>query len=158
MNTSKPTNRGELWVLVQFILLGLIAFAPRIDEGWGSDLLNTVSQIIGGVCLMIGLALVGFAAQSLGGSLTALPYPKDDGRMTERGVYSYVRHPMYGGVILSALGWALFATSPIGTALSIGLIFFFDRKAAQEEIWLADKYPGYAAYKKRVKKLIPFVY
>jgi protein-S-isoprenylcysteine O-methyltransferase Ste14 len=78
--------------------------------------------------------------------------------MADEGVYGIVRHPMYGGVTLAALGWSLFALSPLGVLLSMGLFAFFDRKAAQEEIWLAEKYPGYADYKQRVKKLIPFVY
>jgi protein-S-isoprenylcysteine O-methyltransferase Ste14 len=31
-------------------------------------------------------------------------------------------------------------------------------KARREESWLQEKYPEYAAYKSRVKKLIPWVY
>src|SRR5215813_11104531 len=32
------------------------------------------------------------------------------------------------------------------------------RQARREERWLEEKFPGYAAHKSRVKKLIPFVY
>jgi protein-S-isoprenylcysteine O-methyltransferase Ste14 len=31
-------------------------------------------------------------------------------------------------------------------------------KARREERWLAEAYPGYAGYKRRTRKLIPFVY
>jgi protein-S-isoprenylcysteine O-methyltransferase Ste14 len=65
---------------------------------------------------------------------------------------------MYTGVILTALGWALFRPSPIALVLVVGLAIFFDRKAAREEVWLADKYPGYAEYRKRTRKLIPYLY
>jgi protein-S-isoprenylcysteine O-methyltransferase Ste14 len=35
---------------------------------------------------------------------------------------------------------------------------FFDLKARREEAWLLDAYPGYAAYRARVRKLVPFIY
>jgi protein-S-isoprenylcysteine O-methyltransferase Ste14 len=35
---------------------------------------------------------------------------------------------------------------------------FFDLKARREEAWLLAAYPGYAAYRRRVRKLFPFVY
>jgi protein-S-isoprenylcysteine O-methyltransferase Ste14 len=31
-------------------------------------------------------------------------------------------------------------------------------KVRQEEQWLLERFPGYAAYRRRVRKLIPFVY
>jgi protein-S-isoprenylcysteine O-methyltransferase Ste14 len=42
----------------------------------------------------------------------------------------------------------------------IGLIVlvFFDIKSRREERWLKAKYPGYGAYQKSVRKLIPFIY
>jgi protein-S-isoprenylcysteine O-methyltransferase Ste14 len=38
------------------------------------------------------------------------------------------------------------------------LAYFFDRKAAHEEIWLREKYSEYADYARAVKKFIPGVY
>jgi len=35
---------------------------------------------------------------------------------------------------------------------------FLDVKSRREEKWLSDKFSTYAAYKKRVRKLIPFIY
>ena len=40
-----------------------------------------------------------------------------------------------------------------------GVLFvFFDVKARREEAWLVAAFPGYAAYRRRVRKLIPLVY
>jgi protein-S-isoprenylcysteine O-methyltransferase Ste14 len=36
--------------------------------------------------------------------------------------------------------------------------FFFDAKARREERWLAEKFPEYAGYCRRVRRLIPWVY
>lgn len=38
------------------------------------------------------------------------------------------------------------------------MAIFFDTKAGVEERWLTKRFPEYAAYRRRVRKLIPFVY
>jgi protein-S-isoprenylcysteine O-methyltransferase Ste14 len=35
---------------------------------------------------------------------------------------------------------------------------FFDLKSRREEAWLLVAYPGYAAYRARVRRLVPFIY
>jgi protein-S-isoprenylcysteine O-methyltransferase Ste14 len=68
------------------------------------------------------------------------------------------RHPIYTGIILAGLGWALFHTNLVTLALAVVLFVFFDIKSRREERMLLRKFPDYAAYRQRVKKLIPFVY
>lgn len=74
------------------------------------------------------------------------------------GPYAYLRHPIYAALIhfiwLGAmdhfswpvLGWAETVTAGAFTRMHI------------EDRLLLQAYPEYRAYKKRVKKLIPFVY
>jgi len=69
-----------------------------------------------------------------------------------------VRHPLYSGILFMAFGWSLYANSFVGLAFDVLLLVFFDRKAAREEAWLAEKFPDYAAYRRRVKKLVPWIY
>ena len=38
------------------------------------------------------------------------------------------------------------------------LFALLDIKSRQEERWLAQKFPDYVAYQRRVRKLIPFLY
>jgi protein-S-isoprenylcysteine O-methyltransferase Ste14 len=35
---------------------------------------------------------------------------------------------------------------------------FFDLKSRREEIWLAEQFPDYAAYKARTRRLLPWLY
>lgn len=150
-------GRGETWVAVQVVLLGAIFFMPRfIGEDWG--VFSGAATAIGFVISTIGVLIILAAAFFLGGNLTVFPKPKDNGRFVGSGVYAIVRHPMYSGVFLAGLGFALANNSLIALALATVLGIFFDRKAAREEIWLAEKYAEYPEYKKRVKKLIPFIY
>jgi protein-S-isoprenylcysteine O-methyltransferase Ste14 len=69
-----------------------------------------------------------------------------------------VRHPLYSGLILAALGWTLFQMSISHLIASALLIILFEIKANREEAWLTKKYPAYSEYRQRVKKLIPGIY
>jgi protein-S-isoprenylcysteine O-methyltransferase Ste14 len=69
-----------------------------------------------------------------------------------------VRHPLYSAVILLSLGWALMWGSAIALIGCLVEAFFFDSKARREERWLAEKFPEYAGYCRRVRRLIPWVY
>ena len=150
-------SRGEQWVLVQFLLVGGYFFLPArelpVVTAAGSLRIDLAAAFgLGGLAFL----LLGFKA--LGRSLTLLPRPKESGTLVRSSVYRVVRHPIYLGVILLALAWALFRWSGPHLAATLLLFFFFDAKSRREEAWLSAKYPEYAAYANRVKKLIPFVY
>lgn len=106
-----------------------------------------------GVLLLVGGAL------QLGSSLTPLPAPRAGGELTTGGIYGRARHPMYGGGILFALGWSTIFASPVGFALTVLLALFLELKARREELWLLDRYPAYAEYRRRTpRKFLPFLY
>jgi len=108
--------------------------------------------------LLAGALLAGAGTLSLGRNLTPLPHPKEGARLVETGAYRLVRHPIYGGIVLLAYGWGLCARSwlPLGYATLV--FIFLDLKSRREERWLIEKYSGYAGYRKRTRKLIPFIY
>jgi protein-S-isoprenylcysteine O-methyltransferase Ste14 len=154
MDTQPKTGRGESWVAVQIVLLLAILVCPS----WPANLGGLVSMLIGVLIGVVGLIIVILSASSLGSTLSVFPRPLDDGRLTQTGLYALVRHPIYCGVILSALGWVIFRASIPALVLTLILAIFFDRKAAREEIWLMQKYTEYGTYRQRVHKLIPFIY
>ncbi len=78
--------------------------------------------------------------------------------MVEHGAYRWVRHPIYSGLILGALGLALLRGGILSLLYALILFIFFDIKSRKEESWLREKYVDYADYQQRVRKLIPFIY
>ena len=66
------------------------------------------------------------------------------------GAYRIVRHPIYGGLILVALGWSLLS-SPIALAATAVLIALFELKAHLEESMLVARFPEYEMYRRRVR-------
>lgn len=154
----RNSQRGEYWVVAQAVLmLGFVmlpVFRP-VEPGLPlTKYLVWLAAVLG----VGAIALFTQAILDLGNSLTPLPYPREDGHLVQSGVYAVVRHPIYSGVIFAALGWAIFQFSLshlIGT-LILGL--FFNAKASHEENWLLQKYPDYADYRHKAKKLIPWLY
>lgn len=136
----------------------LVLAAPGFDRfAWG-DPWSMPSVVAGDALLIAGIVLGVGGLVRLGRNLTPYPRPKRDATLVEDGVYSMVRHPIYAGLALAAIGWGLLWRSPAALALAAALLVFFDVKSRREERWLAEAFPGYAAYRRRVKKLIPFIY
>ena len=153
-------ERGEWYVVLQFILFAIIFATPFLTSqysGW-SEPWATIGYLLGLLLMTIGglLALAGLV--SLGRNLAVVPHPKEDANMVEHGAYKIVRHPIYSGIILGAFGWALLLNSALTLVLAAVLLLFFDIKSRREERWLDAKFDGYAAYRRRVRKLLPYLY
>lgn len=153
-------RRGEWYVVVQLALFALLVFGPRTRTGWPAwafpyPWLGTIG---GGALLLIGGLLAVTGLLRLGANLTILPRPKEQAELVETGPYRFVRHPVYSGVVCMAFGWAFWVQGWLTLVYAAMLFVFLDLKSRREEKWLQEKFPGYAAYRQRVRKLIPFVY
>jgi protein-S-isoprenylcysteine O-methyltransferase Ste14 len=152
--------RGEWFVVAQAALIALVVFGPRTVLGFpGAPFpLGRPGEVAGAVLMLLGGGLFVAAMFRLGSALTPLPYPRDGATLVQAGPYRWVRHPIYASVLASALGWALLVQGWL-TLGYVGLLFiFFDVKSRKEERWLSERYPEYEAYRRRVRKLVPFVY
>ncbi len=150
-------RRGEGFVLAQFALFALIAIGPRNWPGWsfpgGEWLLVCGWSLISAGFVTGLLAVARFRTR-----LTPLPYPIDGFPLIETGVYRWVRHPMYFASILGGVGWGMIRQGWLILIYTALLFVLFELKSRREEAWLLARYPDYAAYQRRVRKLIPFVY
>jgi len=107
---------------------------------------------------VIGLAFTCWARVVLGQNWSGTVQLKQDHELIVRGPYSFVRHPIYTGVLV-----AFFATvlaigewhALIGVAL---LAVAFWRKLRLEERWLCELFgEPYRNYMRHVKALVPWV-
>ncbi len=145
-------RQGGGWVVLQFALLALVGLAALLDDRLGSW-----AGVGGSLVALTGGFLILAAWRSLGRATTPFPRPNRAG-LVDRGVYLHVRHPMYGGAVLLAVGWSI-ALAPVGLIPTALLAVVFDLKSRREEAWLEEAYPGYEAYRKRVRRrLVPGVY
>jgi len=133
---------------------------------WGIDSLSffifRYSTVIVDVISFPALLLPSFASLGFGLYLVAKSHKTVFGeapvqpKLLDSGVYSWVRHPMYLGILLFCL--AFFFVSPSLLSIGILLVFFilYDKMATYEEKSLTQILgEDYIAYKKRVPKWFP---
>jgi protein-S-isoprenylcysteine O-methyltransferase Ste14 len=150
-------GRGEGWFLLQLLLFAAIAAAGLVGPAW-SGAGRTAGQVIGAVMILWGGLLSLRGVLDLRENLTPFPKPLPGARLVDTGSYGLVRHPIYGGLIVGAGGWGIFTASPLALLLALALGVFFDLKSRREELWLSEQFAGYAAYRSRTRRMLPWVY
>lgn len=159
-------SRGEWWVVVQTILLAAVVFSPAVWR-WSAVGHPPASEsapgraawvALGVVLVVAGLGLAARAVLDLGPNLTPFPAPRRRGVLVRTGAYARVRHPIYGGLIIAAAGWALWRMSGLHLLLTAILAWFLYTKAGHEEVLLAERFPEYASYRTRTHRLIPWLF
>jgi protein-S-isoprenylcysteine O-methyltransferase Ste14 len=83
----------------------------------------------------------------------------DPPELVDSGVYAWVRHPMYLGIMLFCLAFLFISVSLVSIVIWIGFFIFYDRMATYEEKSLIEILgEPYMAYQKRVSKWFPGLY
>jgi protein-S-isoprenylcysteine O-methyltransferase Ste14 len=83
----------------------------------------------------------------------------DPPELVDSGVYAWVRHPMYLGILLFCLAFLFISVSLVSIVIWIGFFVFYDRMATYEEKSLIEILgESYIAYQKRVSKWFPGLY
>lgn len=144
---------GKLLVALQFGLLSVLAAlcVPKATEqGPG-----TASWALWLASIALGLWTLGVNRP---GNFNIRPEPKTDGHLVRSGPYRWVRHPMYGSVLLLAAGASAWLGSALGWGLLLALLGVLVGKANLEERWLMQRYTAYAEYQKHTWRLLPWVY
>ena len=127
------------WVLVgvQALLLILFVVLPKRRSLFAPP---DVLDVLGIILMIAGLAAVLIALVSLGAALTPTPVPQEGAALRTGGIYSLVRHPVYSGILLAALGFTLAVGSLWQVLLWIALAVFFYGKAFWEDRLLAERH------------------
>jgi len=108
---------------------------------------------------VIGLGICFAAARTLRRSYSPTLVVKDDHRLITHGLYRWIRHPLYLGLLMASMGLPVLVSSLHGLLIMLLLIPVVLNRIRIEERMLIDEYGDeYRAYKQATKKLIPFVY
>jgi protein-S-isoprenylcysteine O-methyltransferase Ste14 len=145
--------KGNLLVIGQFILLGLLILYPANSINYGPFALTVTIAIA--VLLAIGLVILGLSFLALGRSLTAHPIPAKKGELVTDGLYRFARHPIYTGVLAIGLAMTLSGGLFPHLLFFIALVILLNYKASFEEQLLRARYLDYASYAEKTGRFLP---
>lgn len=109
--------------------------------------------------LVIAAAGVGFAFWArftLGRNWSSAVTVKEDHRLIQRGPYRAVRHPIYSGFLLAALGTAI-GYGKLPCLIGVAIVFLgFRIKWRMEERFMEEQFGAkYLEYRREVRAIIP---
>jgi protein-S-isoprenylcysteine O-methyltransferase Ste14 len=122
--------------------------------------LRTGPLVAGAVCLATGLSLFSRSHADLGTNWSITLEVREGHRLITQGIYQWVRHPMYSGLALYAVGQALVIPNWVaGASNVVAFAVLLALRIGAEERMMAQQFGGeYAAYSARTKRLIPGVW
>jgi protein-S-isoprenylcysteine O-methyltransferase Ste14 len=138
---------GTSVALLGTFLLNVVAFLPVEDTASTMALLGSSAVItVGTLWTIVSLA-------TLGRCFGLLPEARG---LIVRGPYRLVRHPVYVGELLAALGLLLAKPHPVVFALFAAFVVLQYGRTVYEERALLEAFPDeYTAYSRRVPRLVP---
>ena len=114
---------------------------------------------LGALVTLAGFAITVWARVTLGRNWSGWVTIKENHELIQTGPYAWVRHPIYTGLILAFLGSALARDQWRGAVAVVLVVIAFRIKLGIEEAWMMRQFgPNYAAYKKRTKMLVPYIW
>ena len=109
-------------------------------------------QLASDALLVAGTTWSVWALRSLGENLSVLAQARG---LADRGPYRWVRHPLYTGELVSALGLAIAAGTLAAAIAWVVLCLLQGYRAVKEEQVLLRALPDYPSYRSRTAALLP---
>jgi protein-S-isoprenylcysteine O-methyltransferase Ste14 len=147
----KRSRKDLAFVSIQFLLFVLYLFEAPYPRFSLPDPVR-----IAGLCLAcLGLFVTVKAIADLNRSLSPFPTPRGRGILITSGLYRWVRHPIYTGILVAALGYGIWSESSLKITVFVSLAVLLSFKARYEERLLIGRYPGYEDYMKQTGRFLP---
>jgi protein-S-isoprenylcysteine O-methyltransferase Ste14 len=135
---------------------------PVVDWGYFSPdkPTNAIATIAGFIILWSGVFLRNISIKILGKYFTPTVQLQSDHNLVTTTPYNVIRHPSYLGALLAIVGIAIFLNSFIGAAVAFVcmMIAYVIRIEAEEKALESLFGSAYTDYKRRTKRLIPFLW
>ena len=142
-------SSGSLTAHVAAVAATLMPFAFPLLRGATA---GEGAELASDALLVAGTTWSVWALRSLGRNLSVLAQARG---LADRGPYRWVRHPLYAGELVSALGLAIAAGTPAAAVTWVVLCALQAYRAVREEQVLLAALPGYSSYRRRTAALLP---
>ncbi len=157
-NRDTKTHLGQSFGLLFAIIAAFLLPHLSIFRSVNFAPVNLILNIIGAILCIVGSIFLVWARQTLGKNWSQTVSAKQGHELVTSGPYRYVRHPMYAGGLIAAVGSAIVCGGAFVFLLVILGTLFLWRVGAEEKLMTQQFPKEYPEYKKRTKALIPFVW
>ena len=147
LRTRRTVSQESLASRFRFLFLEILGYGLLFSGAAGIGVLGhrvfhrTHTAAVAGVVLTwVGIALALWARWHLGQYWSARITLKEDHRLIRTGPYAHLRHPIYSGLILAAIGGALAIDKWRCIAGVVFILLGYWMKAKKEEALLAVQF------------------
>ena len=159
---KRTTERSMRWgAMATFGVVVAVFAVTRLSPGMRRELWSQTAGVglLATLLVLLGLVIALWARAALGRNWSGTIAFKQDHELILRGPYAWVRHPIYTGLLLMALGTAVESTR-LSSFIFLGVLFvvLVLKARAEEQLMLRHFPDAYADYRRHVKALIPGVW
>ncbi len=157
---SDHNKKARLFFFTAFIIWILLLFITSFWNIQGPFFSLSSPMNILGVLIFIAVLIITVNAQmTLKLNYASTLRIREGHQLITHGIYKYVRHPVYSGVILRAFAISIYATSLPGFLFALtGIPLFNYRIGVEEKMLIGEFGDEYLEYTKATWKLFPYIY
>jgi len=141
----------KILVFLQFFIITLHFFKWEFIPEKQIIQITPFSYFLGFLIIIIAFIILLVSIKDLGRNLSPFPRPINNSNLVTKGIYRFIRHPMYYSLIFISVGVFFIKLSIYYLFLSISLGLIIKFKIALEEQYLNNKFNNYSLYKNEVK-------
>ena len=160
-HSAKKSTTNVMVSVIKVVKIGILIFLliqTLFLELFPISSDPTLIKMVGLCIYIVGLTTAILGRLHLGDNWVDLEeyqvVPEQD--LVTRGIYHYIRHPIYAGDIFLIFGLQLALNSWL-VLITIPLFAIVFRQTSAEEVVLARAFPNYRDYCKRTKRFVPFL-
>ncbi|WP_108801972.1 isoprenylcysteine carboxylmethyltransferase family protein [Aquimarina sp. Aq107] len=147
----KLENKDFLFVFIQFVLFLVYIIDLKIVSVSWLPFLDKTGLFI----LIMGILIVLVSLVQLNKNLSPFPTPKLNSKLIKTGLYKFMRHPIYTGILGIAFGYGFYIGSIFKLMITTFIFVLFYFKSKYEEKKLLGFFSEYEAYKKTTSRFLP---
>ena len=140
-----------LLVISQLLLIALYLMDPE----WAHLELPQWLRYLALIDVLMGILVLFAGLFALGSNLTPMPRPKEDGVLISTGIFKYIRHPLYAGILFIMAGGSIYLASLWKMLISLLVWALFHYKSTVEESYLKQRFPDYENYMLTAGRFLP---
>jgi protein-S-isoprenylcysteine O-methyltransferase Ste14 len=156
--TAEKETSQKIISLLALLGFTLLLVFPALDHRFGWSSVPAYVSVLGDALVVLGFSLTFVVILQNSWAASTIQIAEGQ-KVVSTGLYAYVRHPMYAGVLPMLVGMPLALDSWWGVLALLFIVPVLIWRLFDEEKFLSRNLPGYPEYTNKVKyRLIPYVY